>query len=337
MNHSANWGRILAFLLLLTLILNLSACNGSGGSEKIDSSLPVKVTVLNGTTGLGIAKLMNDTKNGTADLNYTFSVEADPTNVMAALTNGSTDIAALPTNAAATVYNKTNGAVQVLALNTLGVLYVVSNDETQAVTDFESLRGKTVYCPASNPSVIFSALCRANGLTVGTDIFVDTAYAEPAAVRDALVTGAIDLAVLPEPMVTIAKNKNAKLSVSLDLTDEWNKCFTEGSLVQGCIVIRKAFAEKHPNEVARFLAEYEASISYMKENAADASKIIVEESLFAGAPAIAAAAIPNCNATFVKGNEMKAALSVFLETLHSLAPNSIGGALPNDDFYYGAE
>lgn len=337
MKHSANLTRILVFLLLLTLILNLSACSGSGDSEKIDSSLPVKITVLNGTTGFGIAKLMKDSKNGTASLNYTFSVEADPTNVMAALTNGSTDIAALPTNAAATVYNKTNGAVQVLALNTLGVLYVVSNGETQTVTNFESLRGKTVYCPTSNPSVIFSALCRANGLAVGTDIFVDTTYAEPAAVRDALVTGAIELAVLPEPMVTIAKNKNAKLAVSLDLTEEWDKCFTKGSLVQGCIVIRKAFAEAHPNEVARFLSEYEASINYMKENTADAAKVIVETGVFAGAPAVAAAAIPNCNATFVTGEAMKASLSCFLDALHSIAPNSIGGALPQSDFYYGAE
>ena len=336
MNHSANLAKILAFLLLLTFTLNLSACGSNGGSEKIDSSLPIKVTVLNGTTGFGIAKLMKDAKNGNATLHYTFNVEADASNVMAALINGSTDIAALPTNAAATVYNKTNGAVQVLALNTLGVLYVVSNGEAHTITDLESLRGKTVFCPASNPSVIFSALCHANGLTVGSDIFVDTTYAEPAAVRDALATGAIDLAVLPEPMVTIAKSKNAKLDVSLDLTAEWDKSFKTGSLVQGCIVIRKAFAEEHPNEVARFLTEYKASINYMKENVSDAAKMIVEEGIFAGTPLVAAAAIPRCNATFVTGDAMKASLSGFLEVLHSLAPNSIGGALPQSDFYYGA-
>ena len=192
MKHISHFTRILAFALLLVLTFSLAACAGggsnpgdetTGGAESsFDATLPVKVTVLNGTTGFGMAKLMKDKATGNAALNYTFDVQADPANVLAALINGSTDIAALPTNAAATVYNKTNGKVQVLALNTLGVLYVLSNGET--VTDFASLRGKTVYCPANNPAIIFSALCEKNGLRVGTDITVDTTYAEPAALRD---------------------------------------------------------------------------------------------------------------------------------------------------------
>lgn len=338
MNRPTALIRILAFSLLLVFSLTLFSCNGAGKPDKEDSALPIKVTVLNGTTGFGIARLMQNAKNGAASLNYTFDVQMDASNVMAALINGSTDIAALPTNAAATVYNRTDGAIQVLALNTLGVLYVVSNKEAVTVTDLASLRGKTVYCPASNPSVIFSALCKASGLTVGTDVIVDTSYAEPAAVRDALTSGTIDLAVLPEPMVTIAKSKNASLEVSLDLTEEWKKSFTESApLVQGCIVVRKAFAEAHPNEIAKFLTEYEESIRYMTENPTDAAQMIVDMGVFAGAPAVAAAAIPNTNATFMKENEMKASLSGFLEILFSYLPSSIGGALPENDFYYGAD
>lgn len=359
MKHFSIFTKILAFALLLVLTLGLAACQNGGNdgessaesttasgdvttggdpaADEIDATLPVKVTVLNGTTGFGMAKLMKDKADGNAALNYTFDVQADAANVTAALINGTTDIAALPTNAAATVYNRSGGKVQVLALNTLGVLYVVSNSESVTVTDFESLRGKTVYCPANNPAIIFSALCEKNGLTVGTDITVDTTYAEPAAVRDALVTGQIDLAVLPEPMVTIAKNKNEKLTVSLNLTEEWDKQFTPGSLVQGCVVVRTEFAAAHPAEIAKFLEEYASSIAYMQENVSDAANVIVEQGVFAGAAGVVAAAIPNCNVTFVKGNEMKAALKVFLETLYAAAPNSIGGGLPAGDFYYGAE
>ena len=354
--------RGLAFLLILTMVFAFTACKGTGtngetsapesttaapdtpdvtdppsdtgSAPSVDASLPVKVTVLNGTTGFGMAKLMKDKVDGKAALNYTFDVQADASVVTKALINGSTDIAALPTNAAATVYNKTSGAVQVLALNTLGVLYVVANGEANAVTSFEALRGKTVYCPANNPEIIFRALCEANGLTVGTDITIDTTYAAPAALNAAVIAGEVDLAVLPEPMVTVAKKQNTAVVTALDLTAEWDKKFPAGSLVQGCVVVRTEFAAAHPAEIAAFLTEYAASIAYMQENVADAAQIIVDQGIFAGKAPIAAAAIPNCNVTFVKGADMKAALSVFLKTLHGVDPTSVGGSVPADNFYY---
>lgn len=365
MKHLSSLLRLFALLLTLVLLFSFAACTNSGengesteesteesgstesssdssdGTESqpepsVDASLPVKVTVLNGTTGFGIAKLMQDSSNGDAALNYTFSVEANAANITAALINGSVDIAALPTSAAATVFNKTNGAVQVLALNTLGVLYVVTSDGS-SISDFAALEGKTVYCPEGNPAVIFSALCEENGLTVGTDIIVDTSYAEPAALRSAVVTGEAALAVLPEPMVTIAQKANSAVTVSLDLTEEWDKCFPAGSLAQGCVVVRTAFAEAHPAEIAAFLAEYEASIRYMQENVSETAEIIVSQGIFAGAAAVAAAAIPKCNVTFVSGSDMKSALIPFYEAIYAISPSSIGGALPTDPFYYGAE
>ena len=356
MKHISVFARLLALLLLFTLVFSLSACNtetppsdttdaasdseattGGGTSDALyDSTLPIKVTVLNGTTGFGMAKLMNNKANGTAALNYTFDVQADASNVTKALINGSTDIAALPTNAAATVYNKTNGAVQVLALNTLGVLYVVTRNALPENGGIEALRGKTVYCPANNPAIIFSAICEASGLKVGTDITIDTSYAEPAALRAALVKGDVNLAVLPEPMVTIAQKADTSISVAIDLTAAWDQKFPAGSLTQGCVVVRTEFAAAHPKEIAKFLEEYAASIAFMQEKPAEAAEIIVAEGVFAGAAAVAAAAIPKCNVTFKSGNEMKAALSIFLEALHSINPGSVGGNLPKDDFYYGA-
>lgn len=362
--------RLFAVLLIFASVLTLSACTPAGTPDESTSGSagttadpsvttadpsvttappapstdPVNVTVLNGTTGFGMAKLMKDNADGKANLSYKFDVQADASNVLKALINGSTDIAALPTNAAATVYNKTNGGVQVLALNTLGVLYVVSRGELPdldmpegEVSRLEQLRGKTVYCPANNPAIVFSAICEANGLKVGTDLTVDTSYAEPAAVRAALVSGEIDLAVLPEPMVTIAQKADTSLTVAFDLTEEWDAKFPAGSLTQGCVVVRTEFAKSHPVELEAFLTEYAASIAFMKENPSEAATVIVEQGVFAGAAPIAAAAIPKCNVTFLKGAEMKAALSVFLETLHGIDPTAVGGKVPADDFYYGAE
>ena len=169
----------------------------------------INVYTLNGTTGFGMAKLMSDAKAGTTTEQYAFSVQTDASNVTAALLNGSADIAALPTNAAANVYNKSEGAVVVLAVNTLGCLYVLTN-QNETVTSFEDLRGKTVYVPAQNPTFIFTYLCKQNGLEVGKDIIINsTTYAQPAALKDAVAAGLVDIAVLPEPMVTIAINTAA--------------------------------------------------------------------------------------------------------------------------------
>lgn len=345
---------VLALCLLLTVGAVFTACqntgdptdtsvtdapdNGTSSDTKPQETVKtdVKVMVLNGTTGFGIAPLMDKNAKGEAANNYTFSVETDASNITAALINGSVDMAALPTNAAAALSAKKPGAIQVLAVNTLGVLYLMSS-ENETITSMEDLRGKTVYCPAQNPSFIFSYLCRQNGLVPGTDVTIDTtSYAQPADLRTALAAGQVDIAVLPEPMVTIAKSANAGLSVDLDLTAEWDKCTTPGSLAQGCIVVRTAFAQEHPEAVKAFLGEYEISINYVKENPSEAGAMIEAQGVFAKG-AVAAAAIPNCNICFLTGEEMKAKLTQFYTVLHSVAPASVGNAIPGDDLYYIAK
>ena len=226
------------------------------------------------------------------------------------------------------VYNKTQGAVQVLALNTRGVLYVVA-DSSETITSLADLEGKTVYAPAQNPTFIFNAVCKA----AGVNVTVDNTYAQPADLRTAVVSGEVKLAVLPEPMVTIAKANNQNLSVVLDLTAEWDKVYPAGSLVQGCVVVRRAFAEEHPAEIAKFLEEYEASINYLSEDTAAAAQMIVDAGIFAQAP-VAQKAIPNCNLCFIAGADMQPALGAFLDTMFQVAAPSVGGAVPADDFYY---
>ena len=321
--------KIFALLLAAALILSLAACaQPAPPAEELDQELPVRVMTLNGTTGFGMAQLISRAAAGEAALNYEISVETDASNITAALISGSVDIAALPTNAASVVYNKTGGAVQVLALNTLGVLYLLS-DGTETVTSLADLEGKTVYAPAQNPSFIFSALCAA----AGVNVTVDNTYAQPADLRTAVAAGEVALAVLPEPMVTIACSANDQLSVALDLTAEWDAVFGAGTLVQGCVVVRREFAEAHGAEVAKFLEEYEASIALLSSDTAAAAQLIVDAGIFTAAP-VAQKAIPKCNLCFIAGADMQGALDKFLKTMHGAAPASVGGAVPADDFYY---
>lgn len=326
--------KLIAFLLTLTILAALPLL---AGCQKIDKDLPIRVWTLNGTTGFGMAQLIDADTKGEAVLNYEFTVETSAPNVQAALINGTADIAALPTNAASALYNKTEGKIVLLALNTRGVLYLVANTaKVTAPASLADLSGKTVYVPATNPTFITKALidkAAVSGVTLDS-----TTYAEPAALRDAVASGLVDYAVLPEPMVTIAASKAAQANqgvtptAALDLTAEWDKHFTEGSLVQGCIVARKAFVEEHPNEVKQFLEEYEASINFVVENPANASEMIKAAGIFEQAP-VAAKAIPKCNFCYIDGKEMKTAMETFLS---AMPVNSIGGALPAEDFYYGA-
>ena len=342
--------KLLALVLALAMVLSLAAC-GQKAPEKETEALqtaapetaapetqtpeteapaaaPINVMVLNGTTGFGMANLMDAAARGEASQAYSFTVETDASNIVAGLANGSVDIAALPTNAAATVYNKTQGKVQVLALNTLGVLYLVT-DGSVTVESMADLAGKTVYAPAQNPTFIFQNIVSANGLT---DVTVDNTYAQPADLNAAVASGQVSIAVLPEPMVTVAKAQNPDLVVALDLTAEWDKVCTPGSLVQGCVVVRKAFAQENTAAVAAFLEEYGASIEAMNADVAGTAEKIQACGIFAKA-AVAAKAIPNCNVCFITGSEMQAALSEFLNIMFAVAPASVGGAVPGDDFY----
>lgn len=321
--------KLIVFTLTLALLLTCGALFSACGSEP-DTNLEIRVSVLNGTTGFGAAKLMDSAAKNEASLNYQFSVETDASNINAALIKGEIDIAALPTNAASVLYNKTEGGVKVIALNTRGVLYVVENGNT--VNSLSDLAGKTVYCPAQNPEFIFRAVCEAGGIE---NVTIDTSYAQPAALMNAVATSEEGMiAVLPEPVLSVAMSKNANLRVALDLTAEWNAAAGSDSLVQGCIVVRTEFLEAHPNEVEAFLKEYKQSIEFLNQNPAEAATLVVDLGIYAGAAAVAEKAIPKCNIAYIDGAEMKAALSEFLTALYAINPASVGGKLPADDFYY---
>ena len=337
--------KLIAFALALVMALSMTACAKEEAQPATEAApvvettqaaveteaaaaAPVNVMVLNGTTGFGMANLMDAAAKGEAAQDYHFAVETDASNIVAALANGSVDIAALPTNAAAAVYNKTQGKVQVLALNTLGVLYLVT-DGSVAVESMADLEGQTVYAPAQNPSFIFQHIVEANGVE---NVTIDNTYAQPADLNAAVASGKVAVAVLPEPMVTVARSQNPDLKVALDLTAEWDKVSQPGSLVQGCVVVRKEFVQENPVAVNTFLTEYGASIEALTTDVEGTAAKIEANGIFAKA-AVAAKAIPNCNVCFIIDEEMHAALSQFLTIMHGVAPASVGGSVPGDDFY----
>lgn len=319
-----------ALLLAVLMVLALAACGQKDDTAAVDKDLTVNVVSLNGTTGFGMAKLMADSKAGTAALNYNFTVETDPSNATAALVNGTADIAALPTNAAAALYNKTDGAVQVLALNTRGVLYVVT-DGTESITSFADLRGKNVYVPVQNPTFIFQYLCEKMVLpSARTSPSTTPMPSRRSSTRRCLRRGTHRRAAGADghhrPRGQPGPDRRARPDRRVGQGRPGRQP------VQGCVVVRKAFADAHPNEVKAFLGEYQASIEYLTAEPEQAGQMIQDAGIFAKA-AVAAKAIPNCNVCFVSGADMQAPLTEFLTALSTVAPQSIGGSVPEDDFY----
>ncbi len=319
--------KILLVILALSLaIVPLASCS------KPDSELEIKVYLLNGTTALGASKLIVDSKNGNAEMNYKIETFPSADAITGAIVSGECHIAALPTNAAANLYKKSEGKVQLLAINTLGVLYLLNNGED--VSGIESLKGKTIYLPGagSNPEFITAALLKANGLEDG-DITLDTTtYPSPDALAAAVSAGSAKLAVLPEPKVTTVISANSAVKVAIDFTAEWEKIYGENTMAQGCLVVNKAFAEEHPKELSKFLDDYKASVEFIAEGSDDAINAIVDAGILPKAP-VAKKALPNCNICFIEGKDMKSAISVFYEKLYASNNKSIA-AIPDDAFYY---
>lgn len=335
----------LAFLMLLPVMIacgNDSTDDGAQSNQSSDTApdteLDIKIYALNGTTALGMAQLIDSVKNNKTEMNYDISLHTAADAITGAIISGECAIAALPTNVAVKLFNKSEGKLQLLALNTLGVLYLLQG-EGQNITSLNDLRGKTVYLPGagSNPEYITAALLESAGLKVGTDVTLDTTtYNSPDALQAAVVAGNAPLAVLPEPKVTVTTSNNQNVSVALDLTAEWERINGANTLVQGCLVVNTAFAKEHPVEIAQFLEDYKGSVEYVKQGSEDAINMIVDAGILPKA-AIAQKALPKCNICCIAGNDMKAVMNTFCEKIFAYDKTSIGGKLPTDDFYYVAK
>lgn len=350
--------KIIALLLALALVL--TACGGNTPATEPAATTPaatapapettpappdtapdketVRLGLLAGPTGMGAAKLLQDSADGKTANIYQHTLFNAPDQITAKIISGELDIAAVPTNLAAVLYQKTKGGVQLLALNTLGVLHLLTADG-ETVASVEDLKGKTVYSSgqAAVPEYVLNYILDSAGILNEVEVIYE---AEHDAVIAALASGKAKIVVLPEPKVTAALMQVEGLTKALDLTEEWNKAAEKAGnksvLSMGCVVVRTEYADAHETAVSKFLSEYEASINYMKDAAnTDAAAALCESFSIIPKAAVAKKALPGSNLYFAAGAEMKAQIAPFYEVLFGFAPASVGGALPDDAFYYG--
>lgn len=316
-----NFKKMVMVLVLVSLAVLPVFC--SPASE-------VRLGVLKGPTGIGASYLLSQSEEGSTFNKYSVTVLAEATDMIAQVAAGQLDIAALPTNAAASLYNKTSGGVRIAALNTAGVLYVLEKGNT--VKSVSDLKGRTIYAvgQGSNPEYVLRYILSGNGIDPDKD--VEIVFLDSAELTTKAATGSIDICMLPVPAVTTVLIKNQDMHIALDMTAEWDRLGTGSILTMGCVVVRTEFLKEHPAEVRMFLSEYERSIDFMKANGDLASELCAKYGIVPSA-AVAKKAIPDCNLIFVSGEQIKASLEGYLKVLYDANPKAVGGKLPGDDFY----
>lgn len=315
-----------------------SAASVSASSTTTPSATKETVTIasLKGPTTMGLVGLMDQAAAGTADENYQVTTYGTADEIVPQVVQGTVDIALVPANLAAVLAAKTKGtdkAVEVLAINTLGVLNVVETGNT--IHSVADLVGTTIYSmgKGTTPEYVLNHLLKANGLTPGVDVKVEY-KSEATEVAAMLQADPHAIGVLPQPYVTSLLAKDGSLHVALDLTDEWKAVSPGSQLVTGVAIVRTGYAAEHPDVVKQFMTEYEASTTFVNDEPAKAAPLIVDAGIVAD-QATAIAAIPACNIVFISGADMRTALEGYLQVLYDADPSSVGGAMPSDAFYYG--
>lgn len=320
--------RILAVVLAAAMVFKLAAC---GNREEEFTPADFNIAVMTGPTAIGLVKVMADQEAGAAANNYNFNVYGTADEISTGLIKGELDVACVPCNLASVLYHRTEGEIIMAAINTLGVLYIVETGT--GIQSVEDLRGRTIYSTGqgTTPEFTLRYLLAASGIDPDKDVTIE--YKSEAAEVAAALAGATDaVAMLPQPYVTSAMTQNASLRIALSVTEEWEKLNENSTVVTGVLVARKSFVEENKAAFEKFLEEYEASAAYVNANVEAAAVSLEHFGIFK--EAIAKKAIPYCNVTFVAGEEMKTLASSYLQVLFDQNAGSVGGAMPEDDFYY---
>lgn len=295
------------------------------------SEAALRIAGLKGPTTMGLVNLMSDEVAS----NYNFTMYGAADEIVPLLVKGDLDAAAVPANLAATLYNKTNGAVEVACINTLGVLYIVENGET--VNSVGDLKGQTIVTTGkgATPEYVLRYVLTENGVDPDSDVTIEYC-SEATEALSKVQAGEATIAMLPQPFVTTAQTKSENIRVALDLTEEWDEIQAESdapsTLVTGVVVGRTEFVAEHPEAVSAFLEHYRASVEYVNANVDEAAQLVGQYEIVAAE--VAQKALPECNIVFIEGVEMKDSLSGYLSVLFEQNPKSVGGALPDDAFYY---
>ena len=343
--------KTLSLTLALLLALSLTACGTKQEEPAPQEEAPTqetpvqeetpaeapgttRIAALKGPTAMGLVKLMSDDPQSAAGPLYDFTLAGAADEVTPSLIKGDLDMACVPANLASVLYNKTEGQIVTLAVNTLGVIYIVENGN--AVQSMADLAGKTIVGAGkgSTPEYALRYLLSENGIDPDKDVVIDW-KSEHAECVAALASGAATIALLPQPFVTVAQTKIEGLRMALDLTAEWDALDNGSGMITGVVVARKSFVEEHPAAVAAFLEDYAESVNWVNSNNADAAQLISEYGIIEAAP-VAQKALPYCNIVCITGEEMGVKLSGYLQVLFEAEPTAVGGKLPGDDFYYNA-
>lgn len=288
----------------------------------------LRVGSLKGPTTMGLVNLMSEVESG-AKSGYSFEMQSQPDVIMSELVAGKLDIALLPANVAAVAYNKTNHGVSAIDINTLGVLYCVTGDEN--VKSVKDLAGKTVLSTGqgASPEYVLNYLLEKNGVT-DCDVQFKSEATEIAAL---LKQDPAQIAILPQPFVTVATAQNDQLKVAFSLTDEWKSVSPDSKLLTGVTVVRNEVLENRAAEVDQFIADHQASTEKAGTDVDATAELVAKYGIIAKAP-VAKKALPNCNIVAIAGDEMKTDLAGYLQVLFDANPKSVGGTMPDDDFYY---
>lgn len=337
--------KFISILLIGIMLFSLVGCAPKSESPLDDNTLeedttnqevveqiePISIGVLKGPTGMGMVKLMeDDAKLETPK--YEISAYGSPDELVGKIINKEVDIAALPTNLASVIYNKTQGEISLIAINTLGVLYVV--DTTNSVESILDLKGKKVSASGKGTVVeyAFSYLLRSNGLDPDKDVEVDYSLSHEE-LATAVATGDAEIALLPQPHVTTALMKNENARIAIDLTKEWDTLDTDSQLAMGCLVANKTFLNDNKEQIIEFLDVYSQSVGWVNENPELAGEWIEKYGIL-GNKTVATKAIPNSSIVFIEGKEAKTILEGFYSVLFEQNPKALGGAMPDDAFYF---
>ena len=314
--------------MVTALVLALGVCAFANAEG---DKVTIRLGGLKGPTSMGMVKLLDDAENGLTENDYTFQMAGAADELTPGILKGDLDILAVPANLGAILYKNSQGAVQMAAVNTLGVIYVVEKGG-ESVQALEDLKGKTIYATGkgSTPEYALTYLLAQHGLDINADVTMEW-KSEPTEVVAQMATEEASVAMLPQPFVTVAAGQLENLRVAIDLTKEWNALDNGSQFVTAGLIVRKAFAQEHPEALQAFLKEYAASTAFANESPAEAAQLIEKYGIVKAA--VAEKAIPYCNIVCVTGAEMQQMVSGYFEVLFAQNPKAVGGEMPGEDFY----
>lgn len=323
---------IICIVLAIIAMISLTGCNKIYETNPPEDPITAKIVAMKGPTGIGMVRVMNEIVSLSDYVNTSFEIMTSTDTVLAGLLDKSISIAAVPTNLASVLYNRTEGEIQILAVHTLGVLHIL--DKTGTINSIEDLKGKTITASGqgSLPQYVLEFILNENGIVPQTD--VEIIYkAEHSEVATLFLSGQVDIVMLPEPFVSTVMNKDESIIHAIDINEEWTEKAPDITLSMGCLVAQKTFIEEYKEEVNTFLDLYKESIEWVLEKPYEASELIVTSGILDN-ETVAEKAIPNCNIVYIDAVDAKDSLDAFFEFLFDNNPSSVGGKLPDESIYY---